>query len=109
MAPGTAPRTSPARCRTRCDEPTVLVSFARRVPPRPGWSECRCVGAQILLPSLVLVVDPALAEPQLNDGDHHDHDEEHPGERRRVAEPEVLEGLVEQVDDVEQPLSIPGR
>ena len=64
-----------------------------------------------LLPSLVLVVDPALAEAQLERRViAHDHDEEHPGQRGGVAEAEVLEGLIEEVDDVEQPAcSIAGR
>src|SRR5918992_5733233 len=52
--------------------------------------------------STALVVHPALAQPELDHRDRQDDDEESPGKRRRVAQLEVLERLLEQIGHVHQ-------
>src|SRR5688500_6286417 len=78
--------------------PRVVATAAGR--SMPGTSDrSACVSVAI---SLALVVDEALAEPDLHQRDREDHHEEHPGQRGGVAHLEELERVPEQVDHVEQ-------
>src|SRR5579875_1712001 len=52
--------------------------------------------------AVLVIVHPLLGVPKLDPGDQDHDDEEHPGECRRIAHPEVPEADIEEVVHIEQ-------